>query len=303
MPAGLAWFAEHQPFTPIIETVRGLLTGTAIGSSGLRGDGVVRRDRTGRLPLGAPELRAPSGPLTRPRGGNVGGNSIADNREHRPLPLPREAAHAHAAVVPPRPLRRAGPAPPSPGPPPARRGGDRRGRARAGRRHGRRLAARGPVRAARSSTGARPRCCWPSRTCTSTTRRPAPSRSSSTGRWTPATCRRSSAASGSSFLATGTADAYVDFAALDDGAVTLSADGTTATIALPAPRAGRGPDRPGGEPRPRPRPRAGRADRRRRSATTRSTTARSTRWPRTGWPRRPPRATSASAPRPTPAPC
>ena len=35
MPAGLAWFAEHQPFTPIIETVRGLLTGTAIGSSGL----------------------------------------------------------------------------------------------------------------------------------------------------------------------------------------------------------------------------------------------------------------------------
>jgi ABC-2 type transport system permease protein len=35
MPPGLAWFAEHQPFTPIIETMRGLLTGTAIGSSGL----------------------------------------------------------------------------------------------------------------------------------------------------------------------------------------------------------------------------------------------------------------------------
>jgi ABC-2 type transport system permease protein len=34
MPAGLAWFAEHQPFTPIIETMRGLLNGTAIGSSG-----------------------------------------------------------------------------------------------------------------------------------------------------------------------------------------------------------------------------------------------------------------------------
>jgi ABC-2 type transport system permease protein len=34
MPAGLRWFAENQPFTPIIETVRGLLTGTAIGSSG-----------------------------------------------------------------------------------------------------------------------------------------------------------------------------------------------------------------------------------------------------------------------------
>ncbi|RBY94423.1 DUF4230 domain-containing protein [Blastococcus sp. TBT05-19] len=38
------------------------------------------------------------------------------------------------------------------------------------------------------------------------------------------------------FLATGTADAYVDFAAIDAGAVTLSADGTTATIELPAPR-------------------------------------------------------------------
>jgi hypothetical protein len=38
------------------------------------------------------------------------------------------------------------------------------------------------------------------------------------------------------FLATGTADAYVDFAGLDAGRVTLSADGTSATIALPAPR-------------------------------------------------------------------
>ena len=33
MPAGLAWFCEHQPFTPIIETLRGLLLGTAIGDS------------------------------------------------------------------------------------------------------------------------------------------------------------------------------------------------------------------------------------------------------------------------------
>lgn len=33
MPAGVAWFAEHQPFTPIIETLRGLLFGTAIGDS------------------------------------------------------------------------------------------------------------------------------------------------------------------------------------------------------------------------------------------------------------------------------
>ncbi len=33
MPSWLRRFAEHQPFTPVIETLRGLLTGTAIGSS------------------------------------------------------------------------------------------------------------------------------------------------------------------------------------------------------------------------------------------------------------------------------
>jgi ABC-2 type transport system permease protein len=31
MPAGLRWFAQYQPFTPVIETVRGLLLGTPIG--------------------------------------------------------------------------------------------------------------------------------------------------------------------------------------------------------------------------------------------------------------------------------
>jgi len=31
MSAGLRWFAEYQPFTPVIETLRGLLMGTAIG--------------------------------------------------------------------------------------------------------------------------------------------------------------------------------------------------------------------------------------------------------------------------------
>jgi ABC-2 type transport system permease protein len=34
MPTGLRLFAEHQPFTPIMETLRGLLLGTAIGGSG-----------------------------------------------------------------------------------------------------------------------------------------------------------------------------------------------------------------------------------------------------------------------------
>ncbi|HEY8170197.1 MAG TPA: ABC transporter permease [Candidatus Limnocylindria bacterium] len=33
MPGPLAWFAENQPFTPIIETLRGLLLGTEIGTS------------------------------------------------------------------------------------------------------------------------------------------------------------------------------------------------------------------------------------------------------------------------------
>ncbi|KPC59116.1 ABC transporter permease [Streptomyces chattanoogensis] len=34
MPAGLRWFAEYQPFTPINETLRGLLLGTPIGNDG-----------------------------------------------------------------------------------------------------------------------------------------------------------------------------------------------------------------------------------------------------------------------------
>jgi ABC-2 type transport system permease protein len=35
MPTVLRWFAEYQPFTPIIETLRGLLMGTPIGNSAL----------------------------------------------------------------------------------------------------------------------------------------------------------------------------------------------------------------------------------------------------------------------------
>ena len=34
MPSGLRWFAEHQPFTPIIETLRGLLMDQPIGNNG-----------------------------------------------------------------------------------------------------------------------------------------------------------------------------------------------------------------------------------------------------------------------------
>src|SRR5262249_36561475 len=33
LPAGVRWFAEYQPFTPVIDTVRALLLGTPIGNS------------------------------------------------------------------------------------------------------------------------------------------------------------------------------------------------------------------------------------------------------------------------------
>jgi ABC-2 type transport system permease protein len=35
MPTGMAWFAEHQPFSPMMESLRGLLMGTPIGDSGI----------------------------------------------------------------------------------------------------------------------------------------------------------------------------------------------------------------------------------------------------------------------------
>lgn len=35
MPAGVRQFAEYQPFTPLTETLRGLLMGTAIGGNGI----------------------------------------------------------------------------------------------------------------------------------------------------------------------------------------------------------------------------------------------------------------------------
>ena len=35
MSGGVRWFAEYQPFTPVIDTVRGLLLGTPIGNSAI----------------------------------------------------------------------------------------------------------------------------------------------------------------------------------------------------------------------------------------------------------------------------
>ena len=33
MPVGVRWFAEHQPFTPVVESVRALLTGAPLGNN------------------------------------------------------------------------------------------------------------------------------------------------------------------------------------------------------------------------------------------------------------------------------
>ena len=44
MPAGLAWVAEHQPFTPIIDTLRACLDGHRAGRRRLVGGRLVRPD-------------------------------------------------------------------------------------------------------------------------------------------------------------------------------------------------------------------------------------------------------------------
>jgi ABC-2 type transport system permease protein len=33
MPAGVGWFAAHQPFTPVVQSMRALLTGTTVGNT------------------------------------------------------------------------------------------------------------------------------------------------------------------------------------------------------------------------------------------------------------------------------
>jgi len=35
MSGGVRWFSEYQPFTPVINTLRGLLLGTPIGNSAI----------------------------------------------------------------------------------------------------------------------------------------------------------------------------------------------------------------------------------------------------------------------------
>ena len=64
MPEGLRQFAEYQPFTPVTETLRGLLTGTGIGTNADRRGRVERRYRSRLLSLGPEPLRASSTALT-----------------------------------------------------------------------------------------------------------------------------------------------------------------------------------------------------------------------------------------------
>jgi ABC-2 type transport system permease protein len=64
MPAWLRWFAEHQPFTPLTETLRGLLLSTTIGDSAAQAIGwcialtvVERRPRPGTHSRNSPTTR------------------------------------------------------------------------------------------------------------------------------------------------------------------------------------------------------------------------------------------------------
>ena len=56
MPAGLAWFAEHQPFTPIIDTLRAWMVGSSAGGDAWAAIGWCRPHRRVVLPVGAAPL-------------------------------------------------------------------------------------------------------------------------------------------------------------------------------------------------------------------------------------------------------
>nr|WP_199850365.1 ABC transporter permease [Streptomyces sp. CMB-StM0423] len=71
MPAGLQWFADYQPFTPFIETPRGLMVGTPDRQQPDSRHRLVRPDRPGRLSVGQeclqPRAHAVSGLHSHPR--------------------------------------------------------------------------------------------------------------------------------------------------------------------------------------------------------------------------------------------
>ena len=74
MPSGARWFAENQPFTPVIETIRGLLTGTAIGSSAVLAVAWCAAITAVGVPVGAVPVRPQPRDLTPgPEPGQTGG--------------------------------------------------------------------------------------------------------------------------------------------------------------------------------------------------------------------------------------
>ena len=56
LPAGLRQFAEYQPFTPVTQTVRGLLVGGPVGSHAVAAIASEHRHRGGLLHLVNPPL-------------------------------------------------------------------------------------------------------------------------------------------------------------------------------------------------------------------------------------------------------
>ena len=63
MPTGLRWFAEYQPFTPVTETLRGLLSGGPVGSHAIVSVAWCVGIALVVLPLGPPPAGPPPGPL------------------------------------------------------------------------------------------------------------------------------------------------------------------------------------------------------------------------------------------------
>ena len=64
MPGAVRWFAVNEPFTPIINTMRGLLMGTPDRRQRRPCRRLVRRPRSGRLSLVASAVQPGSDPVS-----------------------------------------------------------------------------------------------------------------------------------------------------------------------------------------------------------------------------------------------
>ena len=86
MPAGLRWFAEYQPFTPVIQTLRGLLVGGPIGDNAGHGHRLGRRHRRAVLPVGQETVPAPdAGQVTRAAAVTAEGLAVSTTAAARDL--------------------------------------------------------------------------------------------------------------------------------------------------------------------------------------------------------------------------